>query len=187
MAPRRRDQLPGTVHIQLVDVVVSPSRADGAQWDGAMPAAPFGREVFRDVAFSSAPGTPWVHTWAGASPGGGRERPDPHGWADLAISGAWVAESARRWPSEGETFLVDTLAARFDPLEWRDVPFDAGTRLRVTVLDRDFPSDEMMGVAEIPFAALVRALEVGGVLQVPVGDQTDGQVMSVGVSVTPAR
>ena len=45
----------------------------------------------------------------------------------------------------------------------------------------------MMGVAEIPFAALVRALEVGGVLQVPVGDQTDGQVMSVGGSVAAAR
>jgi hypothetical protein len=183
---RRREGIPDRVDIELVDVVVSPVRADGGAWDGAAPAAaPFGREFFHDVAATvPAPGSPWVPGWGGT---GGRERPDPHGWAEIAVASGWLSDSARRWPGEGDGFLVDTLAAQFSAVEWRGVVFAPGTRLRVTVFDRDYPGDEMMGVAEVAYPALVRAYEVGGVVQVPVGDQTDGQVVSLGIAVKPAR
>ena len=58
-------------------------------------------------------------------------------------------------------------------------------RLRVTVIDEDLWEDDPIGVAEINYDDVVAALEAGEVYQVKVAEQTQNQLLFVGISVMP--
>ena len=64
----------------------------------------------------------------------------------------------------------------------RHLPLDCTARIRVTLRDKDMINDDPIGVAEINAAQVRLALAARDVYQVPVRDQTNDQILFIGIS-----
>jgi hypothetical protein len=66
------------------------------------------------------------------------------------------------------------------------VPLSEGTRIRVQLVDDDEPlDDDQMGIFEINYKDFVAALEAQQVHHVNVAEQTNRQILFVGIAVVP--
>ncbi|WP_394849875.1 hypothetical protein LZC95_20760 [Pendulispora brunnea] len=161
------------VRVALVGATVGPAKFDGTRWDALTVLPNLVAGVTREAGGETGTAIIAAHmTGEVLAP---FEKPDPAGWAEL---------TGVRRPLTG--CGSDTLTPAWSSAEWRHVRLSDATRLRVHLVDRDdIGSDEPIGDVDVHAGYLREALEKGIVVQVPVSDQTHGQLLFVGVSVAP--
>lgn len=182
-APRR---LPDRVNVAIIDATVAPATADGKAWDGVgtVPVA-----VIEGVASALAEApvrgraevaakTGAVVAQLAAALASGLAAPDPKGLAELSVGG----QPPRRMKlaEQADTFRPTWMGVAFN-----EVPLVEDIRVRVQLVDDDdVSSDDPIGTAELNYDDLVAALQSEQVTQIRVAEQTRGQLLYVGVSVT---
>lgn len=178
-------RLPDRVNIALIDATVAPGTTQGKVWDGPGMASPETiQAVSRLLASAPARGKAGAAARAGAVVGeitaaiaAAVAPPDPKGHAELLVGG-----TSRRLalPERQDTFRPTWSNASFD-----QVPLVEGLRLRVQLFDADdIGSDDPIGTAELNYDDVVAALSHEQVVQVRVDQQTQGQLLFIGISVT---
>lgn len=181
-APQR---LPDRVNIALIDATVAPGTAQGKSWDGP---GLVSIEVMQGVSkllaripargrVEDATKTGAVVAEIGAAIAASIAPPDPKGQADLLVAG-----TSRRLslPERHDTFHPTWSGITFD-----QVPLVEGLRLRVQLFDADdIGSDDPIGTAELTYEDIVEALSYEQVVQLRVDNQTNGQLLFLGISVT---
>ena len=160
--------------VTVVGATIGPATVDGARWDGLGGAPPTLAAGIARAAGGDL-GTEIVVAGVVADVMAPFERPDPHGWAELAGTRVELEP-------DGENTL--TPSWRGTP-GWSDVELTEATRVRVHLVDRDIGSDQEIGDVEIGERELLAALDAQAVRQVSVAGQTHGQILYVAVSVVP--
>ena len=167
------------VTFRLVDAMISPTRIDGRPWDMATPLAdPAARERVV-TAMDHASDAKVAYESASAVLGrldhsGGR--PDVSGAASLDFGNG---RPETREIEGGK----DTLTPRF-VAEWDHVPLTNWTSVRMYFVDKDGGREDDIGAVELSALDLAAALkDTGTVHHVRVDDQTNGQILFVGISV----
>jgi hypothetical protein len=180
-APQR---LPDRVNIALIDATIGPGTAQGKAWDGpgTVPIAAL-QEVSRLLATAPMRGkaeeaakTGAVIAEITAAIANVLARPDPRGQVELLVGGA----SRRLLLPERR----DTLRPTWQGVSFDQVPLVEGMRLRIQLFDADdIGSDDPIGTAELTHEDIVAALTHEQVVQIRVDQQTQGQLLFVGISV----
>jgi hypothetical protein len=174
---------PILVDIAVVDAIIGPGKIDRIQWDGTDAVSP---EIWRDLNSAIKAKDPYaaVLSFLGKPAVAKLDKPEPVGSADLQGD----ARGVKRVPLEmlpggqRSTFTPQWVTAR-----WTRVPLTRDVRIRVNVLDQDEIVSDLIGVCEIPNDALAKALEKGGGHRLQVSEQTRGQILFLGITVTPSR
>lgn len=109
------------------------------------------------------------------------DKPDAYGWAQATVFGAigdsyWLAQPA------------DAVPDNYTPIwpygwHYQNVPIDSDLRIGVTLMDSDLVNDDPIGTAEINSTDIQDALTAQQKFYVRVDDQTDGQLLFIGISV----
>jgi hypothetical protein len=173
------------VSVEIVDAIIAPGKADGTSWDGTVNIP---QSVLNALGTALAGGDPVGGTLAVlAGPDLNNailslDKPDAYGWAQATIFGItgdayWLAQ-----PSEA----VQDSYTPIWPERWEyvNVPIDSDVRIMVTLMDSDFlNSDDSIGAAQINSTDLKDALAMQQKTYVRVDDQTDGQLLFIGISV----
>jgi hypothetical protein len=166
------------VSVAVVDVLVGP-RQGGTAWDGTKQ---INEAVLRDLqALLSKAKAPGVVTAAALEAGkllnGLSDKPD--------VAGSLEYQT----PSGSGTIALpknqDTWTPGWPTLRIQHVLLASQTRLVLTLYDVDVVNHDRIGTAVIDASALAAAADAGVVLQIPVEDQTLGQVLFVGLLVLP--
>lgn len=108
----------------------------------------------------------------------GTARPDPRGTALLYDA---HDEVELDMPME----FKNTYTPTWSDVTFHGVPTSNDIRLRITLIDQDVMEDDPIGVAELTQLDLEAARTAGRVHHVQVNDQTQNQILFVGVSVLP--
>ncbi|WP_394824791.1 hypothetical protein [Pendulispora albinea] len=167
------------VRISMVGATLGPAKIDGTRWDALT--------VFPNLAAgvtTSAGGSTHMAIVAAHLTGevlASFEKPDPFGWAELTAADRAVGER-RPLTGCGDDTLTPTWSTA---AQWRHVRLSDSTRIRVHLLDRDLDGNEPMGDVDVHAGHLRMALEKGTIVQVPVSDQSQGQVLAIAISVAP--
>jgi hypothetical protein len=171
------------VTVQIVDAIIAPGKADGTTWDG------FGTipsDVLTDVDQALAAINPVegiLAVLAGPALNGALisvDKPDPYGVAQATTFGV-VGDTY--WIVDRTHALPDTYTPIWPTFGYTNVPIDSDVRIAVEIWDQDISDDDPIGVAQINSADLKAALAAQAKYEVRVDDQTDGQLLFIGVSV----
>jgi hypothetical protein len=169
------------VTFRIEDAMISPAKADGTPWDVATPIdEPNARGLLVNAMdhASNAKGAYDAATAAIARFGDAWGRPDVSGRA-----------SVDNGDKKGEMRALDGGRDSFTPrfgAEWSHVPLTHWTTVHMYLVDGDPGGNEDIGAVVLSPLDLAEALKHRGrVHHVRVDDQTNGQVLFVGISVTP--
>jgi hypothetical protein len=171
--------------VLVEDALIGPSKADRTPWD---PGAAIPPEVITGLAkalgavdpFAAALGVvggPTLNAAITAS-----QKPDTYGTIRMDALGKIGTEYplATREERTEDSFTPVVPG----PTGYRMVPIDADVRLRIHLRDADlFDSDDEVGVAVINAEDIRAAFAARKKYQVPVWDQTNNQILFVGISV----
>lgn len=186
-APGPAALLQHRVDVEVVGLQVGVCKTNGEQWDGTgtVPQEQQ-RAVLGMVRNGVDPST--IATQVAAWGGRGKAAPDPLGFVELRGPNTPEAFRGKRLPlDKRSTWARDDFSPRFArSYGFRGIQLGQGDALQVTVQDMEFQTKEMIGVAEIPFAQLARAFDAQQVTEVYVGDQTNGQLLYVLITVRPS-
>jgi hypothetical protein len=170
--------------VQIVDAIIAPGKADGTAWDGTVTIPD---SVLNALGTALAGGDPVGGTLAVlAGPDLNNaistlDKPDAYGWAQATIFGSTGYAYYLAQPSEA----VQDNYTPIWPEVWQypNVPIDSDVRILVTLVDSDLVNDDPIGAAEINSTDLINALAAQKKYEVRVDDQTDGQLLFIGISV----
>ncbi len=172
--------LPETVTITFVDALIAPFDAHEEYWDSheqvdAAMVSGLASALGAAAPYSAVLG--FVASYASDA----YALPDPYGYhqvwdGDNWLSGELVDESCN---------FENTLHPMWPGPGWHHVPVEPNMRLRVNLFDEDLFNDDPIGTAEINYEDIVAALQAGEVYQVNVANQTQNQLLFVGISVVP--
>lgn len=177
-------RLPAHVRVSIIDATAGVGKADGDQWDG-LGQVPV--DLVGSVAGALVGKSPYVAIGRILAPFalGAFEKPDPTGWAEVLSHGDPVGRVALR-ASQEDTFNPQWQGVDGRAPSFGRVPLSEGTRIRVQLVDDDEPlDDDQMGIFEINYQDLVAALEAQQVHHVNVAEQTNRQILFVGIAVMP--
>jgi hypothetical protein len=169
------------VTVELQSALVGPGKVTRELWDADGSEVP--TETWSQLATALAGANPYVAASALlVNPVlAGTKAPDPYGTARLDI-GQGIGLTYQL--ADRSSNMEDTYRPAWpNPIVWFNVPLDQSLRLKVEVTDEDLVNDDSIGIAEITKAQLLDALASGKVYQVPVADQTDNQLLFLGISV----
>lgn len=179
-----RYPLPDRVSITLIDATVAPFDARGMEWDGSAPvaaslvsglASALSHTVARGETERKAAS---VISFVAEAAGRGIAAPDPQGWAEVLSPGALPLR--QRLAQSG-----DNLRPRWSGVRWSGVPLTPDTRLRIFLEDADpIGANDVIGTIEVGYDDLVEALDAQKLWQVAVADQSNDQLLYVGISVS---
>jgi hypothetical protein len=166
------------------DAIIAPGKADHTSWDETVTIPD---SVLRAVGDALAGGDPVggvLAVLAGPELNGAigvLAKPDAYGWAQATAFGM---PNDELWLAKPEDAIQDNYTPIW-PYGWsyRNVPIDSDVRISVTVMDRDLVNDDPVGTAEINSNDLKDALTAQKKFYVRVDDQTDGQLLFIGISV----
>jgi hypothetical protein len=170
-----------TVTVELQSAVIAPGKLSREPWDADGTQIP--TQTWSQLATALAGANPYVSVSALLiNPVlAGTKAPDPYGTARLDVGqsiGTTLALGDRA------TNMEDTYTPTFSrPALWVKVPIDQNVRIKVDLNDEDLINDDAIGVAEVNSAQLKEALAAGKVYHVPVADQTNQQILFLGLSV----
>ncbi len=175
---------PGTrvVSVQVLDAVISPGKATKDAWDG------FGTvpdSVWSGLAAALGAPAPAgaVIAFLGGQAVAALEKPDPFGTASIhsqSVANSGVEISLATTSNN----LEDTLLPSWPtPPRWDNVPLTSDLRVRITLLDEDLSNHDPIGVVELNASDLDAAARANQLYEVRVDDQSNGQLLFVGVSV----
>ena len=104
-----------------------------------------------------------------------------YGWAQATVFGVTGDEYSLAQASEA----VQDNYTPIWPDVWRyvNVPIDSDVRILVSLWDSDLVNDDPIGAPEINSTDLMNALTAQRKYEVRVDDQTDGQLLFIGISV----
>ena len=164
---------PREVTITLEAAAVAEAKTDGRKWDDP---AWFASVAMAGAAALGVDGGLTIGPFlALLSP---LEAPDPVGTAVLSYRGGSATHTLRA--------RENTRAPRY-AVSWERVPLTPEVRLRVELRDDDVFESDHIGLAEVGYDELRAALDSRGVKRVDVREQTDGQLLNLGVSVRRAE
>jgi hypothetical protein len=109
----------------------------------------------------------------------GLAKPEPFGTADLFLAGTLIDHVTLDKPGQRETYTP----AWEGPPMWSRVPLGKETRIRVHLIDRDLAFDDEIGTAELNSTDLTAAFLSAQVYHVRVAEQTNNQILFIGISV----
>jgi len=176
--------LPTTVSVEVLGAYIGPGKIDNTTWDGTGTVPP---EVLALVA--DALGYPGVDKIADVVQQAAYQalsKPDPFGTANLDRDGSGfdAADDVKLATTANNT--EDTFKPTW-PMPypgWKDLPFDGGLQVRVTLYDEDLSLNDDIGTATINYPELLAAWESGKSYWVRVEDQTQGQLLAVEIQVS---
>ena len=181
-----------TVSIRLIGAIVSPSKTDGSYWDGVGRVPGWLTE--RLVRFANAGsdlavltdmptvGEPlsqfenWLVQSALNAVTDYASEPDPYGRAELLVAGSVVGQVLL--PKKDNTYTPRWYEG------WTGVDWTSRPSVRITLVDSDDMRDDLIGSVEIATNDLETALADSQPKWIPVGNQSHGQLLYVGVLVT---
>lgn len=177
-------QLPEHVRVTMIGATIGVGTKDGKQWDGPgqVPEA-----LLSTVAGMLARKNPYVQigSYLASLTIDLFEEPDPRGWAEV-LNGATPVSRVILKPTEEDTLTPQWQDTQGQPPSLARVPLNAGTRIRVYLLDDDDPMpNDPIGECELRYQDLVEALEAQQVHHVNVAEQTNNQLLFVGIRVIP--
>jgi hypothetical protein len=172
------------VSVQIIDAIIAPGKADGTAWDGTVPIPD---SVLNALGTALAGGDPVGGSLAVlAGPDlnnaiSSFDKPDAYGLAQATVFGVTGDAYSLAQPTEA----VEDNYTPIWPDVWRyvNVPIDSDVRILVSLWDSDLVNDDPIGAAEINSADLMNALAAQRKYEVRVEDQTDGQLLFIGISV----
>lgn len=114
----------------------------------------------------------------------GSGKPAPYGVVEVAINGQYYTKLTASLVKTTKE-LERTYTPIFYLPAYRNVPFNDGTRFKITLFSKNLmnPKPTPIGVAVINFKDLQKALEEEKIYQVPVADQTENQLLFIGIEV----
>ncbi len=172
---------PVTVTVELQSALIGPGKLDRTAWDGD--GTMVSTEVWSQLATALAGANPYAAAAALlVNPVlAGTKAPDPLGTARLDVGQGIGLTITLADPA---TNMEDTYATTWSwPAIWQKVPIDMPLRIRVSLTDEDLVNHDAIGVAELNNSHLRAALMAGQVYHVPVADQTNQQILFLGISV----
>lgn len=176
-------QLPKFVSVQIVNATIGPSKVDGSKWGGMGKVDPSVTAKLAHVLLD----TTAAYTGAIALLAGpmisGSDKPAPFGVVDVAVNNEYdLRLRASLFSSEKE--IGRTFTPIFDLPGYKNIPLNDETRFKVTLFSKNrIMKPTPIGVAEINAADLEKALNEEKIYQVPVADQTQNQLLFIGVEV----
>jgi len=193
--------LPKTVSVEVLSALIGPSKVDGSKWDGIGHVKPEVQQQVQRIAaqkvvalaglavgVAAAPYTAAVSLMSGIGTSflSKEDKPDPYGTVEVAVDNEYQPAMKRDlYPRGG--FEKDTFMPSFPDGAFQRIPLKKGTRFRVTLWDKDLTKSDFIGKAEITYDDLVAALNAGKIYQVMVADQTQNQLLFIGIAVRPAK
>ncbi|MSP60399.1 MAG: hypothetical protein EXR72_08665 [Myxococcales bacterium] len=172
--------LPALVTITISGATVAPFKADGTEWDGP---GKVDQKTIDGLAAALVGGNSYavVTGFLGGQAILALTRPDPFGTGEVFVGGGWInkIDLATTVNNVENTFAP----AWPGPPAWQHVPLAPTLRVRVHGVDEDLVNHDVIGDAEIGYAALVQAWQSQNVVQVQVSGQTQNQLLFVGLSV----
>lgn len=162
--------------VTFVSAVLGPGRVGGAQWEriGIVP-----EEVWKETSSALRADDPYGAVMRFITSGGyaGLSKPALKGRVSLlGPTGDKLLDLPK---------VEDSFTPRWTGIEFRHVPLEKRTRLRIEFIDVNATADASIGVAELDGAALIKIDGAGKVVAWPFADQTANQVLFVMVSVVP--
>jgi hypothetical protein len=167
---------PTSLRVSIVSALIGPAKVSGLPWDGTGGAVDEGTWGELGVALGAAdPYTAAVGILASMTDSG-TARPDPKGTALLYSAGS---ETRIELPMA----FRDTYTPTWSEATFHKVPGNIDQRLRITLIDQDVMEDDPIGVVELTPADLEAARASGRIYQVRVSDQSQNQILFIGISV----
>lgn len=186
---------PRLVSISILDTTFAPFKAGGRAWDGNGMADQDAIDGLARVVAGLGP-----YGVAAAAVGSIVSRlalptlalPDPFGTGEIYAGGRWQAQlvlATEDENAEDRYFTTWPRRAARDgtlvPPGWIHVPLTPELQVRLSLFDCDSPlSNDAMGNPVVNYDQIVHALETRQTVQVNVSEQTQNQVLTVGISVT---
>jgi hypothetical protein len=169
------------VSVQILDAIIAPGKADGTVWDGVGNVDP---AVLQAVATALVGVNPVAGVLAalGNPALDAIDKPDAFGTCQLTVLGVTYA------PDDLATD-AGAIMNNYTPIwpsvrSYKNIPVDTDVRMNVSLFDSDLVYNDPIGVATINSADLLAALASQKKYEVRVDDQTAGQLLFIGISVT---
>jgi hypothetical protein len=174
---------PPMVNVDVVDATVSLSKFDGSKWGGFGKVSPQTVGKVSSLLLGTNPYTAIISALSGPV-SAGLEKPAPFGWVDVSINGQYLPNLRTCTFSPCQRPYKHTYTPIFNGSTYQNIPFSPDTRLRVTLYaDHTLINPDPIGTAIINFVDLKKAVEAGKIYQVQVNDQTQNQLLFVGLDV----
>ena len=160
--------------VEVMSALVSVGKADGSKWDGFGKVNPRAVQGLVQAVLSKSPYTAVASMVAGA----GMEassKPDPAGYAEF-LDGD---QGLRRLDLPK---IQDTFTPMWG-VGWQGVHVSKNSRLRIVLWDVDLRLNDPIGTVEVTGQQLLDAGLEGKVVQISVADQSNNQLLYVGISV----
>lgn len=183
---------PEYVTIRFVGAQIGPGKAGGSNWDGTGNIPPEAAEAMLAVATQGASLSAGGNAGTASSVAlnaaiQGTAAPDVIG--SVRVVGPTrsdltkTAGTPMALASSGKK-VEDSYTPTFTyQMEYQNWPVYADTRFELSLWDADLSNNDPIGVVQLTRVNIDAALAKGTILEVPVGDQSSGQVVSVKISV----
>ncbi len=196
-ASKTEESLPSMVTVEILNALIGPCKADGTKWDGIGHCDKKAQSQMTQLTSQQVVGAVLknfnlygqaaaIMQGMGGSILSKEEKPDPFGTVEVCTDNEFHPDLKHNFFPKG-VFLKDTYTPDFPNYEFKQIPLNKGTRLRITLWDKDLTKDDFIGKAELTYDDLVAALKAGKIFQVMVADQTQNQLLFVGISVRPGK
>lgn len=163
--------------MSIVSALIGPAKVSGLPWDGTGGAVDEATWGELGIALGAAePYSAAVGILASIADSG-TARPDPKGTALLYGAGT---ETEIELPMA----FQDTYTPTWSDATLHNVPGNIDQRLRITLIDQDVMEDDPIGIVELTPADLEAARASGRIYQVRVSDQSQNQILFIGLSVS---
>jgi len=169
--------------VRIVDAVIAPIKSDGTSWDPGGGGVPAGLSQELGNALSSINPEAAVASLLLEPTVKALSKPDAYGTAQATVYGMITPAV---YLAAADAAVQDNFTPIW-PATWnyQNIPIDTDVRISITLFDADLlDSDDPIGSAEINSADLRAALAAQKKLEVKVSDQTNGQLLFIGISVT---
>jgi hypothetical protein len=173
---------PPIVEVTLLDAVIGPTKSDGRPWDGLGAGADREIGAGLDAAVAIADVSQSYATVLGLlakAANKGLAAPEPYGSGEIARGAGGAFGEAVDLQADRDTCTPMWRPSRI----WRHVELNDRVRIRIKLTDRDFQFDDPIGAVELNATDLRTALASGHNYHVRTAEQSDRQVLFVGVSV----
>lgn len=182
-----QQQLPKLVSVQIVNVTIGPSKVDGSHWSGSGKVNPTVTTKLAQLLLGSNPYTAVIGL-LGSSALTGSGKPAPYGMVEVAVNGQYDPKLAARLFDPRKP-LERSYTPIFNLPAYQSVPFNDGTRFKITLYSKNLinPAPTPIGVAVINYNDLLKAYNEEKIYQVSVGDQTENQLLFIGIEVNAVQ
>jgi hypothetical protein len=137
--------LPKFVTVQIVNATIGPSKVDGSHWSGTGKVSPSVTNQLAQLLLGANPYTGIIGLLSGSLISGSG-KPAPYGMVEVAINGQYDPEMQARLVSTRNE-LERTYIPIFHLPAYQNVPFDDGTRFKITLYSKNLMNPKPTPIA----------------------------------------